>query len=82
MLRHKAALFCKRIKVRHTFDNIASEIDSIHSFYGLSFTIIASVTDNSSNFVKAFQMYQPPESDLEDMVDDEVTWDKHGRCAR
>ncbi len=32
--RQKAALACKRIKGRHTYDVIAAEIDHIHSLYG------------------------------------------------
>ena len=75
MLRGKSALACKRFKGRHTYDIIATEIDNIHSSYGLSFKVTATVTDNGSNFVKAFQMYQPPESDTEDhLEEDEATF--------
>ena len=66
-LKHeKATLACKRIKGSHTYDAGASEIDHIHSLYGLSTKVTATFTDNGSNFVKAFKMYQPP--------DDEVTF--------
>ncbi|XDV11620.1 hypothetical protein PO909_000509 [Leuciscus waleckii] len=72
----KAALACKRIKGRHTYDVIAAEIDHIHSLYGLSTKVTATVTDNGSNFVKAFQMYQPESlsGDDDDEEDEEVTF--------
>ncbi|XDV11629.1 hypothetical protein PO909_000517, partial [Leuciscus waleckii] len=61
--RQKAALACKRIKGRHTYDVIAAEIDHIHSLYGLSTKATATVTDNGSNFV-----------DDDDEEDEEVTF--------
>lgn len=51
---------------------MASEIDNIHSSYGLSSKVTATVTNNGSNFVKAFQMYRPPESDSEYQKDEET----------
>ncbi|XP_038123771.1 zinc finger BED domain-containing protein 4-like [Cyprinodon tularosa] len=72
--RQKAALACKRIKGRHTYDLIAGEIDHIHSLYGVSTKVTSTVTDNGSNFVKAFAMYQPEsfsDDDDEDHDDDD-----------
>ncbi|XP_074552409.1 uncharacterized protein LOC141809329 [Halichoeres trimaculatus] len=72
--RQKAALACKRLKGRHTYDVIASEIDQIHSLYGVSTKVTTTVTDNGSNFVKAFRVYQPEhlnDSDDDDDHDDE-----------
>ncbi|KAF7198979.1 putative LOC107373015-like protein, partial [Nothobranchius furzeri] len=79
--RQKAALACKRIKGRHTYDIIAAEIDHIHSLFGLSTKVTATVTDNGSNFVKAFQMFQPEslsgddddEEDGEDVIFTDVS---------
>lgn len=70
MERNKTALACRRFKGRHTYDTIAVELDDIHSMYGITDKITATVTDNGSNFVKAFKMYQPVESDSEDGEDE------------
>lgn len=75
MKREKAALACRRFMGRHTYDSIASELDNINSSHGLSFKITSTVTDNGSNFVKAFKVYQPPpESDDSESEEDEVTF--------
>uniref|UniRef100_A0A3P9CKZ2 HAT C-terminal dimerisation domain-containing protein n=1 Tax=Maylandia zebra TaxID=106582 RepID=A0A3P9CKZ2_9CICH len=71
----KAAMACRRFLGRHTYDSIASELDNINSSHGLSFKITSTVTDNGSNFVKAFKVYQPPpESDDSEYEEDEVTF--------
>ncbi|XP_039869317.1 uncharacterized protein LOC120722387 [Simochromis diagramma] len=79
--RHKVALACRRIRGRHTYDVIGTEIENIHSSYGLLNKVVATVTDNGSNFVKAFQVYHPvTESDDEteeeesSPKDDDVTF--------
>ncbi|XP_039541169.1 uncharacterized protein LOC120488610 [Pimephales promelas] len=75
MEREKAALACRRFKGNHTHDAIAVELDNIHSTYGITHKITATVTDNGSNFVKAFKRYQPlEESDSEEDDEDEVTF--------
>ncbi len=64
--RKKAAIACRRFRGRHTFDTIASELEDIFSQYGLSTDkVTACVTDNGSNFVKAFKEYQQVESEEE-----------------
>uniref|UniRef100_A0A3B1K3A6 HAT C-terminal dimerisation domain-containing protein n=1 Tax=Astyanax mexicanus TaxID=7994 RepID=A0A3B1K3A6_ASTMX len=73
--RKKAALACRRFKGRHTHESIAIELDNIHSSFGISHKITATVTDNGSNFVKAFKRYQSvEEDDSVDEEDDEVTF--------
>ncbi|KAG5277557.1 hypothetical protein AALO_G00118970 [Alosa alosa] len=73
--RNKAALACKRIRGRHTYDVIGAEIEEIHSSYGLHSKVVATVTDNASNFAKAFRVYQPcnleSESENDEAGDDE-----------
>lgn len=75
--RKKAALACRRIRGRHTYDVIGQKIEDIHSAYGIGNKVVATVTDNGSNFVKAFQVYQAVSSDdeMEEEPDDnEVTF--------
>lgn len=50
---------------RHTYDVIAGEIEQIHTSYGLGGKVTAMVTDNGSNFVKAFQVFHKTASDSE-----------------
>lgn len=73
-LRGHAALACKRVKGRHTYDVIANEIEQVHSAYGLNSKVTATVTDNGSNFVKAFRMFEQSDSDEESEEDEEVTF--------
>uniref|UniRef100_A0A671Q8W1 HAT C-terminal dimerisation domain-containing protein n=1 Tax=Sinocyclocheilus anshuiensis TaxID=1608454 RepID=A0A671Q8W1_9TELE len=63
---NKAALACKRLRGRHTFDVIAAELEQIHSSYGLLNEVVATVTDNASNFIKAFKTYQIATSESDD----------------
>uniref|UniRef100_A0A8C1VZQ7 HAT C-terminal dimerisation domain-containing protein n=1 Tax=Cyprinus carpio TaxID=7962 RepID=A0A8C1VZQ7_CYPCA len=67
----KAALACRRFKGRHTYDSIATELDNIHSSFSISNKITATVTDNGSNFVKAFKVTQPVQGDDSGEEDDD-----------
>lgn len=56
--RMSAALACKRFTGSHTFDRIADLIQQINDEFELSpFNIVATITDNGSNFAKAFKEY-------------------------
>ena len=61
--RFKAAICCARIVGRHTYDVLAAKIEHIHSVYGLNGKVTATVTDNGSNFVKAFATFSLPATD-------------------
>ncbi|XP_036330064.1 uncharacterized protein LOC118742246 [Rhagoletis pomonella] len=51
-------LACKRFFGSHAFDRIHDAIIEIHTTYGLTLNkIVATVTDNRSNFVKAFKEF-------------------------
>uniref|UniRef100_A0A669BQA6 BED-type domain-containing protein n=1 Tax=Oreochromis niloticus TaxID=8128 RepID=A0A669BQA6_ORENI len=71
--RHKVALACWRIRGRHTYDVIGTEIKNIHSSYGLLNKVVATVTDNGSNFVKAFQVYHPVTESDDETEEEEST---------
>lgn len=71
---NKAALARRRFKGRHTHDSIATELDNIHSPYGISHKITSTVTDNGFHFVEAFKKYQPVEEDKFGDDEDEVTF--------
>ena len=57
-LKHcKAAIACVRIMGHHTYDILACKIEQIHASYSLTGKVCAIITDNGSNFVKAFSVY-------------------------
>uniref|UniRef100_A0A3Q3AK76 HAT C-terminal dimerisation domain-containing protein n=1 Tax=Kryptolebias marmoratus TaxID=37003 RepID=A0A3Q3AK76_KRYMA len=70
--RNKAALACKRIRGRHTYDVIGAEIENIHSSHGLLNKVVATVTDIGSNFMKAFKVFQPV-TEFNDETEEEST---------
>ena len=62
----KRLLFAARERGRHTYNVIACEIDGVHSVFGLSHKVTACVTDNGSNFSKAFRMFESHPDDGSD----------------
>ena len=63
--QRKAAIACIRIIGCHTYDVIAAKIEEVHRNFRLIGKISATVTDNESNFIKAFATFavQEPVSD-------------------
>lgn len=66
-----------RITGCHTYDVIASRIERIHASYGLNGKVVGTITDDGSNFVKAFLVYsiELTEVAAEDVVEDEFTFE-------
>ena len=57
---HKAAIACTRITSHHTYDVLAAKIENVHENFELSGKVSATVTNNGSNFVKAFATFALP----------------------
>lgn len=59
--RSSCVLDCQRFKGTHSFDKIAEVLSDIFSNYGLKHEqIVSTITDNASNFVKAFNEFGVP----------------------
>lgn len=54
MVRRSWLLGCRRMKGRHTYDVVAREILGVMNEFNLAGKVRGIVTDNASNFVKAF----------------------------
>ncbi len=67
--RHSAALACARLKGRHTFDVVATKLNEIHAEYKIQSKVRSTVTDNGSNFVKAFREFGATEEESDDHND-------------
>ncbi|VVC24156.1 Ribonuclease H-like domain [Cinara cedri] len=52
--RNSCALACRRILERHTYDNIAEIIEKVLTEFDIQSKTTIIVTDNTANFVKAF----------------------------
>jgi hypothetical protein len=64
--RESFGISCKRFTGGHTFDKIAEMITDNFENYGIpSDRVTYVVTDNGSNFVKAFQEFGPSQDDAE-----------------
>lgn len=62
LLRKSACLGIKRIIGSHTYDVIAKSIDDLHNEFGIGGKITSTITDNGSNFIKAFNVYGTPKT--------------------
>ena len=55
--RQKEPITCIHIIGRHKYNVLAAKIEEVHRNFGLHGKINATVTDNGSNFVKAFSTF-------------------------
>lgn len=85
MQKESFILSCKRFFSPHSFNRIAEIISEINSRFEIrSDQVVATVTDNASNFVKAFKEFGISEDDdFEDIAidNDDFKLSKHIRCA-
>ena len=70
--RCKAALACTRVMSRHAYDVLGARIEQIHESYGLTGKITATITDNGSNFIKAFAVFHHPSLDSSSVSTEET----------
>ena len=73
--REKAGIACIRIFGRHTYDILAAKIEEVHRSFGLHGKISATVTDNGSNFIKAFTTFSVPDTSLDNNEEHSITFD-------
>ena len=52
-----AALACRRLRGSHTFDVLAGALEDIHTEYAIRQKVTRTMTDNGSNFIKAFSVF-------------------------
>ena len=57
--------------MHHTYNVLAAKIESVHESFGLSSKVSSTVTDNKSNFVKAFTTFVLPILDVPESSDTE-----------
>uniref|UniRef100_A0A2A4JC28 HAT C-terminal dimerisation domain-containing protein n=1 Tax=Heliothis virescens TaxID=7102 RepID=A0A2A4JC28_HELVI len=56
--RKSKTLACRRFKGTHSYDRIAFLLEDIHGAFGIdSRKVLSTITDNGSNFVKAFKEF-------------------------
>lgn len=57
LTRKSAALSCLRFRGKHTYDAIATILEQVHLKFGITGKVVLTVTDNGSNFIKAFKEF-------------------------
>ncbi|KZC09621.1 hypothetical protein WN55_01196 [Dufourea novaeangliae] len=63
--RKSAALACRRFAGVHSFDKVTDMLKTIHGEFGLTTDkIVATITDNASNVVKAFKLFGIKETSI------------------
>ncbi len=65
--RKSYALACKRIKGTHSYDIVAQALMDIMESYNIQYKVSGIVTDNGSNFCKAFKIFSQESTAAEDV---------------
>ncbi|KAG0415404.1 hypothetical protein HPB47_007416 [Ixodes persulcatus] len=70
LTRKSAVLICRRMPGRKTYDKLASPLLETFQDYDLQGKVTKVVTDNGSNFVKAFKLFSEPQDAITDVEKD------------
>ena len=63
IIRRSACLGVRRVYGSHTYDVLARAMADMHAEFKISSKVNCSITDNGSNFLKAFNMFPPKEKE-------------------
>jgi len=66
LTRKSAVLACSRFRGKHSYDAIAALLEQVHMKYNINQKVLLTLTDNGSNFLKAFREFS---CDATDVVD-------------
>lgn len=69
--RRSACLGVRRVYGSHTYNVVGKAISNIHTEFKISSKVNCTITDNGSNFLKAFDMFKRPSSPEENPAADE-----------
>lgn len=70
--RRSCVLDCRRFKGTHSYDRIAEMLCDVFSDYGLEHEqLVSTITDNGSNFVKAFSEFGVPLKLFDELLEDQ-----------
>ncbi|XP_040069123.1 uncharacterized protein LOC120842160 [Ixodes scapularis] len=91
LVRKTAALCCRRERGSMTYEKIAEELEEVFLDYKVHSKVVKVITDNGSNFLKAFRVYDQHDEESEklDIVDlasvlenvQPFRFPPHQRCA-
>nr|XP_020633791.1 uncharacterized protein LOC110070446 [Pogona vitticeps] len=59
--REFGALACKRLRGPHTYEVLAGALRDVYAQYKIRHKVVCTTTDNGSNFVKAFRVFEAKE---------------------
>lgn len=70
--RQSRTLACRRVKGSHKAEILATKLDEVITSFKLSEKVVKIVTDNGSNFIKAFKLTQSFLDEEEEVIDDDI----------